>query len=58
MTYKVVTKGAPLEVWAMGFHGESGKARAEKLIAEGYWHRYMYAHDRHKTLEVVPETRR
>jgi hypothetical protein len=57
MEYKVITKGSPLEVWAAGFYGEHGKAKAEKRIAEGYWHRFMYEKDKHKELEVVPEGR-
>jgi hypothetical protein len=55
VSYKVITEGAPNELWASGFHGEDGKARAEKKVAEGYWHRLMYEKDRHKTLIVVPE---
>jgi hypothetical protein len=55
MTYKVITKDNPLEVWARGFHGDYGKAKAERMIAEKYWHRLMYMQDRHKTLEIVPE---
>lgn len=53
--YKVITKGNPLEVWAKGFWGPDGKAKADKMIREGYWHRLMYAKDKHKELEVVPE---
>jgi len=54
-SYKVVTEGSQLEVWAMGFHGESGKQRAEEMIREGYWHKLMYEKDKHKTLIVVQE---
>lgn len=55
MTYKVVTKDNHLEVWAAGFHGESGKKRAEDRIEEGYFHQYMYDADKHKELEVIEE---
>lgn len=51
--YKVVTKGAENEVWASGFYGEQGKAKAQKRIDEGYWHRLMYEQDKSKTLIVV-----
>ena len=53
--YKVVTESSPLEVWAIGFYGESGKQRAEEMIQEGYWHKFMYEKDKHKTLIVVEE---
>ena len=52
--YKVVTDGAPNELWALGFYGATGKAKAEQMVAEGYWHRRMYETDRHKRLIVVP----
>jgi hypothetical protein len=52
--YKVVTEGAPNEIWASGFYGEDGRLKAQQRIDDGYWHRYMYLHDRHKTLVVVP----
>ena len=55
MQYKVTTKGNALELWAMGFYGDHGKAKAEKRIADGYWHRFMCEKDKHKELEVVPE---
>ena len=55
MEYKVITKGNPLELWASGFYGDHGKAKAEKRVAEGYFHRRMYENDKHKELEVVPE---
>lgn len=50
--YKVVTKGAELEVWGRGFYS---KERAEAKVKSGYFHRYMYQKDKHKTLIVVPE---
>lgn len=53
MEYKVITKDNPNELWASGFYGEHGKAKAEKRIAEGYFHRHMYEADKHKTLVVV-----
>lgn len=52
MTFKVVTKGDHLEVWASGFYD---KAKAQHMIDEGYWHRHMYQKDKHKELEVIPE---
>lgn len=55
MNYKVVTQGDELCVWAAGFHGDEGKEKAERMISQGYWHRYMYDKDKHKTLIVVPE---
>lgn len=54
-SYKVVTEGAPNELWASGFYGEDGKAKAERMVAEGYWHRLMYEKDRAKILAVIPE---
>jgi hypothetical protein len=30
MEYKVVTDGSPNEVWATGFYGDYGKAKAQK----------------------------
>lgn len=53
--YKVVTDGAPDEVWAI-FDGERGRAKAEAQIADGYWHKLMKPEDRHKRLLVVPVT--
>lgn len=55
MFYQVITEGDPHEIWAKGFWGEEGKAKAERQITEGYWHRHMYARDQHKKLVVVPE---
>ena len=54
-SYKVVTEGAPTELWASGFYGEDGKAKAERMVAEVYWHRLMYEKDRAKILAVIPE---
>lgn len=54
MKYQVITKDNPLEVWASGFYGDSGKQKAERMIAVGYWHRVMYEKDKHKELTVVP----
>lgn len=51
--YHVITEGQPNEIWAAGFYGDEGRDKAARQIAEGYWHRYMYAHDKHKTLVVV-----
>ena len=36
MEYKVITQGQPLEVWARGYYNDYGRAKAEKLVAEGY----------------------
>lgn len=52
--YKVITDGAPTELWASGFYGDEGRAKAEKMVSEGYWHKFMFDRDRHKTLAVVP----
>lgn len=51
--FKVVTDGSPNELWASGFYGEHGRAKAQRMVDEGYWHRFMYAKDKHKTLIVV-----
>ena len=48
--YKIVTKGSENEVWAVGFYS---KEKAQKKIDEGYWHKYMYDKDKHKTLIVI-----
>jgi hypothetical protein len=53
MEYKVVTEDSPNEVWATGFYGDYGKAKAEKIIDEGYFHKYMYESDKSKKLIVV-----
>lgn len=53
MEYKVVTEDSPNEVWATGFYGDYGKAKAEKRIAEGYFHKHMYESDKSKKLIVV-----
>lgn len=52
--FKVVTEGSPNEVWASGFYGDAGREKAWRMVLDGYWHRLMYAADRHKKLEVVP----
>ena len=54
MEYQVITKSNPNEVWASGFYGGRGKAKAEARVAGGYWHRHMYPADKHKELAVVP----
>jgi len=51
--YKVVSQCNHNEVWATGFHS---KEVAQKRINDGYFHRYMYDHDKHKTLIVIPYT--
>jgi hypothetical protein len=53
MEYKVVTEGSPNEVWARGFYGDYGKAKAQNKIDEGYFHQYMYEADKSKKLIVV-----
>ena len=50
--YKVITKDNPNELWASGFFD---KAKAQRMVDEGYWHRYMYEKDKHKVLVVVDE---
>ena len=54
MEYQVITADNPHEVWARGFHYDIGKAKAETMVAEGYWKRFMYPKDRDKVLAVVP----
>lgn len=53
MEYKVVTEGASNEVWATGFYGDYGKAKAQKRIDEGYFHKNMYEADKSKNLIVM-----
>ena len=53
--YKVVSECDNLEVWAVGFYGDSGRERAQKRIDERYWHNMMYEKDKHKTLIVIEE---
>jgi len=48
--YKVVTENNENEVWAAGFYS---KKKAQKLIDEGYFHKYMYECDKTKKLKVV-----
>ncbi|MBA2525943.1 MAG: hypothetical protein H0V18_09205 [Pyrinomonadaceae bacterium] len=52
--FKVVTDGAPTELWASGFYGDEGKAKAERMVRAGYWHLYMLEKDKGKSLVVVP----
>lgn len=52
--FKVITKDNPNEVWASGFYS---RETPEKMIKENYWHQFMYAKDKHKTLIVVEETK-
>jgi len=54
MEYKVVTECNQSELWATGFYGESGKAKAQKRIDEGYFHKHVYEEDKHKKLIVIP----
>lgn len=51
--YKVVTKRSENEVWASGFFGKQGKAKAQKRINKGYFHKYMYEKDKSKSLIIV-----
>ena len=53
--YKVVSECCHLEVWATGFYGEQGRKKAQGMIDEGYFHRFMYEADKHKKLIVVSE---
>jgi hypothetical protein len=55
MKYKVVTEDNHNEVWARGFYGEAGKIKAEQKIKEGYFHKFMFPIDKHKTLIVIPD---
>ena len=48
--YKVVSKDNTNEVWATGFFSSE---KAQKLIDEGYFHKYMYPCDKNKTLVVI-----
>jgi hypothetical protein len=52
--YKIITDGSPNELWASGFYHEEGRAKAQSMIDDGYWHRFMFASDKHKKLVVVP----
>lgn len=52
--FKVVTEGSPNELWASGFYCDEGREKAQRMIDEGYWHRFMFAADKHKKLAVVP----
>lgn len=54
MEYKVITKDNENEVWARGFYNEHGRETAERMIAEQYWHQFMYEKDKGKVLVVVP----
>jgi len=56
--YKVITKGDPTQLWASGFYGDGGREKAERMVADGYWHSFMYERDKHKVLEVVPARER
>lgn len=48
--YKVVTEDATNEVWGTGFFS---KEKAQDRIDTGYFHKYMYEKDKHKTLIVA-----
>jgi len=50
MKYKVVSECNKLEVWATGFYDIE---KPQRLIDEGYFHKYMYECDKHKKLIVV-----
>lgn len=52
-SYKVVSKDSYNEVWAKGF---SSIEKPQRLINEGYFHKYMYEKDKNKELIVVEET--
>lgn len=53
MEYKVITEDNSNEVWARGFYGDYGRAKAQKMIDEGYFHKHMYEADKSKKLIVV-----
>ena len=50
--YTVVTKGSLNEVWATGFYSTE---KPQKMIDEGYFHKYMYKEDRDKVLIVIEQ---
>lgn len=51
--YEVRAKHDPLFLMATGFHGESGKARAQKMVDELYWEPYLMAKDKGTEFVVV-----
>jgi len=51
-SYKVVSECDKNEVWAKGFYD---KEKAQERINTGYFHKFMYQRDKHKTLIVIEE---
>lgn len=54
MEYEVRAEHDPLWLQATGFYGEHGKAKAQRLIDEGYFNRYLYEKDKDTKFIVVP----
>lgn len=54
MEYEVIASNIPNFLMAVGFYGEAGKAKAQKMIDEGYFNRHLMPEFKHATFIVVP----
>ena len=56
MEYEVRAKHNPLWLMASGFHGEYGRAKAQKMVDERYWEPYLMPKDKGTEFVVVQRT--
>ena len=53
--YKVIASNYPNFTMAVGFYGESGKARAQSRIDEGYFNKHLMPDFKDATFIVVED---
>lgn len=55
MEYEVRATNYPNFLMAAGFYGEYGRAKAQKMIDEGYFHKHIMPEYKDAIFEVVPK---
>jgi hypothetical protein len=53
MEYEVIVTNYPNFLMSAGFYGEQGKAKAQKMIDEGYFHKHIMPEFKDAIFEVV-----
>ncbi len=57
MEYEVRATNYPNFLMATGFYGDYGKAKAQRMIDEGYFHRHIMPEFKDAIFEVVLKTK-
>lgn len=56
MEYHVIASNYDHFTMATGFYGDAGKAKAQRLIDEGYFNRHLMPEFKDATFIVVPKS--